>query len=152
MSQILKIFFFSTKKVFENFLLLFVIRYLLWIIPANIILIWFHWCEHHLPSRNILCYRGIGLPIYLLSHSNVSEPFSFTLCYYEALVPIVYCILMLGGPINSGYLAHCLRLFFPTSIRQVFSASYSMLFHRTFSNFLQHTAVNKHKKILIKTL
>ncbi len=38
--------------------------------------------------------REIGLPIYLLSHSNVSGPFSFTPCYYEALVPVVYCISM----------------------------------------------------------
>ncbi len=53
-SNFINILFFH-KKVFENILFFFVIRYLLRIIPANIILIWFHWCEHHLLLCNILC-------------------------------------------------------------------------------------------------
>ncbi len=40
--------------------------------------------------------REIGLPIYLLSHSNISGLFLFMLCHYKALVLVVYYISVVG--------------------------------------------------------
>ncbi len=39
---------------------------------------------------------------YLLSHSNVSGPFLFTLCYYKPLGTVVYCISMLPSHLLSA--------------------------------------------------
>ncbi len=68
MSRILNIFFFFHKKVLENFLIFFVIQYLLRIIPANNILMWFHWCEHHLlPAIYCARKRQVHLFIFCLT-------------------------------------------------------------------------------------
>ncbi len=61
-------------------------------IDANII-------YHH---ANTLRWRGTGLLICLLFRFNMSGPFSFTLCYHEALVPVVYCISMAVCKINAN--------------------------------------------------
>ncbi len=43
--------------------------------------------------------REIGSPIYLLSHSDISGPFSFTLCYYEASFQLSTVFLQCISPI-----------------------------------------------------
>ncbi len=75
---------FFHKKVFKNFLLL-------RIIPANIILISFHLCEHHLPPCNILRQRERQVHLFI---------FCLTLTYQTVFVYTV----LLGSARSSSLL------------------------------------------------